>query len=123
MSRSTHGAKLISRKPSATPLSMRRRRVIAQGSLRIGEMSARRAWKAAVQLRETIHLRIVAAFRNKVEGAGPGPTDVELRLFARIAVAEEKLRRALQRAKVHQCCICEASSIRLAGLVRRGETQ
>jgi hypothetical protein len=76
-----------------------------------------------MQLRETIHLRIVAAFRSQIEGSGPGPTDIDLRLFARIAVAEERLRRALQRARVHHCCDAETSSMRLARLVRRGKLQ
>ena len=100
---SSSGAKLISRKPSRASLSVRRRGVTARDSLRLGEMIARRAWHAAVRLRETIHHRIVAAFHSQVEGSGPGPTDIDLRLFARIAIAEERLRRALQRAKVHQC--------------------
>jgi len=89
----------------------------------IAEMSARRAWTAAVNLRKTIHLRIVAAYRSQLEGLGPGPSDVELRLFARVAVAEERLLRVLERAKVHPSCNRETSSIRLATRVRRGEIQ
>lgn len=123
MSSTTHGAKLISRKPSRASLSIRRRGMTTRDSLRLGEMSARRAWNAAMQLRKTIHLRIVAAFRSQVEGSGPGPTDVDLRLFARIAVAEERLKRALGRVKAHPRCNSETSSMRLAGLVRRGEVQ
>jgi hypothetical protein len=89
----------------------------------IAEMSARRAWTAAVNLRKMIHLRIVAAYRSQLEGLGPGPSDVDLRLFARIAVAEERLLRALERAKVHPSCNREASAIRLATCVRQGEIQ
>lgn len=120
MSNNSQGEKLVGRKPGRASLSVRRRRVTAQDSLQLGEMSARRAWHAAVQLRETIHLRIVTAFRSQVEGLGLGPTDVDLRLFARVAVAEERLRRALQRAKVHQGGNSERTR-RPAGLVRPGE--
>lgn len=95
----------------------------ARDALWLAEMSARRACNAATQLRETIHLRIVAAFRSQIEGSGPGPTDIDLRLFARIAVAEERLRRALLRARVHHCCNPETSPMRLARLVRRGKLQ
>jgi hypothetical protein len=89
----------------------------------IAEMSARRAWTAAVNLRKTVHLRIVAAYRSQLEGLGPGPSDVELRLFASIAVAEARLRRVLERAKVHPSCNREASSVRLASRVCRGDIQ
>ena len=105
-------------KPSARSRGMASRR-----SPVIAEMSARRAWTAAVNLRKTIHLRIVAAYRSQLEGLGPGPSDVDLRLFARIAVAEERLLRALERAKVHPSCNREASAIRLATCVRQGEIQ
>ena len=105
-------------KPSARSRGMASRRLPL-----IAEMSARRAWTAAVNLRKAIHLRIVAAYRSQLEGLGPGPSDVDLRLFARIAVAEERLRRLLERAKVHPPCNREASSIRLATRVRRGEIQ
>jgi hypothetical protein len=91
---------------------------------RLGEMSARRAWSAAVQLREAVHLRIVAAFRRQLEGEGPGPADVELRLFARIAVVEERLRRALRRSRNFPACAASAPSVsRAAALLRKGEFQ
>ena len=91
---------------------------------RLGEMSARRAWSAAVQLREAVHLRIVAAFRRQLEGTGAGPADVELRLFARIAVVEERLRRALRRSRSFPPCAAGAPAIlRTAALLRRGEFQ
>jgi hypothetical protein len=121
MSSSTHDGKPASRKPSRASVSIRRRGASARDSLRPGEMSARRAWNAAVRARQAIHLRIVAAFRSQVEGRGPGPTDIELRLFARIAVAEERLRRAFRRARVHPCCSSATSSMRVAGLGRLGD--
>jgi len=103
--------------------SARRRGSASRRSPVIAEMSARRAWTAAVNLRKTVHLRIVAAYRSQLEGLGPGPSDVELRLFARIAVAEERLRRVLERAKVNPSCNREASSVRLATRGCRGDIQ
>lgn len=91
---------------------------------RLGEMSARRAWSAAVQLREAVHLRIVAAFRRQLEGTGPGPADAQLQLFARIAVVEERLRRALRRSRSFPACAAGATvGSRSAALLRRGEFQ
>ena len=108
--------------PQAAPRAPRRGSASRRSPV-LAEMRARRAWTAAVNLRDAIHLRIVAAFRSQLEGLGPGPSDVDLRLFARIAVAEERLRRLLERAKVQPSCDREASSMRLATPVRRGEIQ
>lgn len=122
MSSSTHEGNRIGRQPGRASLSIRRRGA-ARDAVRLGERNARRAWNTAMQVRETIHLRIVAAFRCQVQGSGPGPTDVDLRLFARIAVTEERLRRTLLQARVHHGCSAETSSMRLARLVRRGRLQ
>jgi hypothetical protein len=64
-------------------------------------MGVRRAWAVAVvRARKAAQDRIVLAFRLQVEGSGPGPTDAELRTFARLDVAEQRLRRSHCRAKV-----------------------
>lgn len=120
---STRTAGSTSREAGGVAPSARSRGSAARSSPVIAEMSARRAWTAAVNLRKAIHLRIVAAYRSQLVGFGSGPSDVDLRLFARIAVAEERLRRVLDRAKVHPSCNREASSVRLATHVRRGEIQ
>lgn len=44
--------------------------------------------------------RIVCAFRKQLDGSGPGPADAELLMFARLAVAEQRLGRSLAQAKV-----------------------
>lgn len=58
------------------------------------DMIAHRGWMAAMQVREAMQGRIVRAFRLHLEGLGPGPTDVELLMFARLAVAEQRLHAA-----------------------------
>jgi hypothetical protein len=63
-------------------------------------MRLRKAWVAAVHAREVMHSQIVSAFRQDIAGAGPGPSDQDLQLFARFAVAEARLRRGFRRAKV-----------------------
>lgn len=95
----------------------------ARGSQLLAEMSARRALSFAAAQREAIHLRILAAYRSQIEGIGSGPSDADLRLFARIAIAEERLRRVFERTKLHPSCNCEVSSIRLATRLRRGDIQ
>jgi len=47
-------------------------------------MRLRRAWVAALHARDVMHSQIVSAFRLDIKGAGPGPTDVDLRLVARV---------------------------------------
>ncbi|GAA4357714.1 hypothetical protein GCM10023165_51970 [Variovorax defluvii] len=51
----------------------------------------RNAWMAAVRVRKAVQARIVEAFRRQLEGAGPGPSDEDLLMFARLAVAEQRL--------------------------------
>jgi hypothetical protein len=67
-------------------------------------MSARKAWVAAANAREAVQERIVNAFRRDVEGTGPGPSEFDLQLFARLAVAEQRLKRCFGRAKVQWPC-------------------
>lgn len=54
---------------------------------------ARDAWRAAMRVRKAVQARIVEAFRRHLEGAGPGPSDEDLLMFARLAVAEQRLMR------------------------------
>ncbi|MBT2325658.1 hypothetical protein J7E62_25320 [Variovorax paradoxus] len=63
------------------------------------EMGAQRAWVAAVRVRKALQGRIVFAFRKHIEGSGPGPVDAELLMFARLAIAEQRLKRSLAQAK------------------------
>jgi hypothetical protein len=118
---STRTANSMSRKSGRSPFLARRSGAATPRSLRLGEMGLRRAWTSAVQRREAVHLRIVCAFRRQVEGSGAEPADTELQLFARIAVVEERLRRALGRARVRRSCVCAASSVRIAPRIRREE--
>ncbi|WP_179106957.1 hypothetical protein [Variovorax sp. KK3] len=50
---------------------------------------------AAVRVRKAMQARIVRAFRRHLAGQGPGPSDEELLIFARLAVAEQRLMRLL----------------------------
>jgi hypothetical protein len=54
-------------------------------------LQARNAWRAAMRVRKAVQARIVEAFRRHLEGAGPGPSDEDLLMFARLAVAEQRL--------------------------------
>lgn len=45
----------------------------------------------ATHARRLAEQRIVAAFRAYVHGQGPGPTDSELQIFAKLAVVEHAL--------------------------------
>jgi hypothetical protein len=56
-------------------------------------MSARAVRTAATRLRESAQAAIVHSFRTYLDGGGPGPTDEELRTFARVAVAEQRVQR------------------------------
>jgi len=53
----------------------------------------RNAWMAAMRVRKAVQARIVEAFRRHLEGAGPGPSDEDLLMFARLAIAEQRLMR------------------------------
>jgi hypothetical protein len=48
--------------------------------------------------RETVQERIVQAYRNELEGFGPGPSEASLQRFAKLAVAEQQLLRRLTHA-------------------------
>jgi hypothetical protein len=82
-------------------------------------MSARKAWVAATHAREAMQARIVGAFGRDIAGAGPGPTDFELQLFARLAIAERRLKRGLSRAKVLWPCACVPATLNRAALPGR----
>ena len=49
----------------------------------------------ATRARRAVQARIVRAFRNFVHGSGNGPADEDLLIFARLAIAEQRLRRKL----------------------------
>jgi hypothetical protein len=63
------------------------------------DSDALKAWLAAVQVRKAIQNRIVLAFRKQIQGAGPAPAESDLLLFARAAVAEQRLQSRLARSK------------------------
>ena len=58
-------------------------------------VSARSAWMTAMRVRKAVQARIVEAFRRHLDGVGPGPSDEDLLMFARLAVAEQRLQRRL----------------------------
>jgi hypothetical protein len=49
----------------------------------------------AARARRAVQQRIVDAFGRHVRGAGAGPTNEDLQVFAKLAVAEQRLRRRL----------------------------
>ena len=53
----------------------------------------RNAWMAAMRVRKAVQARIVEAFRRQLVGAGPGPSDEDLLMFARLAITEQRLMR------------------------------
>jgi hypothetical protein len=85
------------------------------------EMSAHRAFAAATHVRKAIQVRIARAFRRHIEGAGRGPTDTELLMFARLAVAEQRLGRSLAQAKADRYCGTGQAFGEPASVLRRGE--
>jgi hypothetical protein len=70
-----------------------------------------------MQARKAMQNRIVCAFRRHIDGSGPGPGDAELLMFARLAVAEQRLGSRLARAKAAQMPHGPAS------VLHRGEQQ
>ena len=66
-----------------------------QHSMESEDRVARRAWAAMSQARKSLQARIVMAFRQHIEGTGPGPSEGQLRMFAKLAVAEHQLWRAM----------------------------
>ena len=103
--------------------AMQRARVPGRPLLRAQETGALRAWAAATRARKAVQRRIVWAFRKYVEGAGPGPADGDLLLFARLALAEQRLRRGHVQAKALRCCGSAQAFGGPASAFRRGEPQ
>jgi hypothetical protein len=66
--------------------------------------AAHRAWAAAKRLRRAAQDRIVCAFQKQIHGVGSGPTDTELLMFARRAVAEQRSWRRLAQAQGKRSC-------------------
>jgi hypothetical protein len=81
---------------SRSIVAARHGRVSVRASAEGCEIKARSAWMAGKRVRKAVQARIVVAFRQYIEGAGPGPTDEELLTFARLAVAERRLERRLR---------------------------
>ena len=52
-------------------------------------------WSALRRAREAAQERLVVAFRDELEGFGPGPSQASLQHFAKLAVAEQRLSRRL----------------------------
>jgi len=104
-------------------LAMQRPRVPARPLLSARETDSQRAWAAAVRVRKAAQERIVWAFRNYIEGSGPGPTDAEMLLFARLALAEQRLRRSHAQAKAQRYCGTAQAFGEPASVLRRGERQ
>ena len=71
--------------------ALHRRTAPEQGSIDRRGTVTRRGWMAAMRVRKVMQDRIVVAFRRQIEGSGPGPTDEALQMFARLAVAEQRL--------------------------------
>ena len=93
-----------------------------QVSLHPHAMSARKAWITAANAREAVQARIVSAFRRDVEGTGPGPSEFDLQLFARLAVTERRLKRSFGRAKVQPPCRGVSPSTDRTADPRQGES-
>jgi hypothetical protein len=119
----TRKGKSATRGNARVLVALRRARAPARTLIGLREMGARRAWAAAVRARKSVQQRIVCAFRKHIEGSGPGPTDAELLMFARLAVAEQRLGRSLARAKVERYCGNAQTFSDPAAILRRGEHQ
>lgn len=100
----TQRMRLMSRRARHFVLDARSRTLTARELLAVRAMSSRRTWVIAMRAREAIHERIVLAFAQRIEGRGPGPTDLDLRLFARLAVTEQRLKRAFGKARARRSC-------------------
>lgn len=103
-------------------LDLRYRFGTPRESLAPHAMSARKAWVAAANAREAVQARIVCAFRRDVEGSGPGPSEFDLQLFARLAVTERRLKRCFGRAKVQPPCRGVSPSTDRTADPRQGES-
>lgn len=55
----------------------------------------RRAAASATDTRHLAQERIVVAFRQQLQGEGPGPTDADLQSFARLVLVENALLKEL----------------------------
>lgn len=117
----TRRKKLMSRHMRHSPLYARRRSAKARETLPPRAMSARRAWIIAMRAREVIHTRIVHAFRRSIAGLGTGPTDLDLQLFARLAVHEQRLKRGFGKARVQRPCAGGPTSMNPRSIPSRGE--
>lgn len=118
----TRSKKKITPWRSGRPVVAWRRSMAApRVSIAPHEMSAHRAFAAATHVRKAIQDRIVRAFRRHIEGAGRGPTDAELLMFARLAIAEQRLGRSLAQAKADRYCGAGQTFGELASVLRRGE--
>ena len=66
-------------------------RASARISMEPREKMARSAWIAAMDARKAVQARIAQAFGRYLDGSGPGPTDEQLLIFARLAIAEQRI--------------------------------
>lgn len=71
------------------------RRAASAPSTKASRAGKPSALTTAVRLRRALHSAIVQAFRRQLQGTGAGPTEAQLRRFARTAIVEERLQRAL----------------------------
>ncbi|NGM89499.1 hypothetical protein G5B35_19580 [Parapusillimonas sp. SGNA-6] len=118
----THSEKKITTWRNGRPIVAGRRNTAApRVSAAPHEMSAYRAFAAATHVRKAIQRRIVRAFRRHIEGAGRGPTDAELLMFARLAIAEQRLGRSFAQAQADRYCGTGQTFGEPASVLRRGE--
>jgi len=85
------GSKVVSRR-RPTPAT----RAVRSASRVLSDTDAqqkRAAWIGAIRARKAMQARIVEAFRRRIQGWGLGPTDEDLLMFARLAIAEQRLTR------------------------------
>jgi len=66
----------------------------AGDAIQTRELEANVAWAAAARERDVAQTRIVHAFRHHLEFGGGGPDEADLLLFARAAIAEQRLARS-----------------------------
>lgn len=116
-------SKLVTRKKRTTsetsrPIMAVRRNERRREPPHPGEVRARKSGLAAVSNREAGKVRIVCVFLRHIERWGSRPTDAELRMFARLAVAEQRSKRGMARAMFARRCrhsqapVCPASVLR-----------
>ncbi|MEJ8853626.1 hypothetical protein WKW79_03555 [Variovorax robiniae] len=76
-----------SRQAEWSPLDAQR----STGAIRTREVEMRESLAAAARERAELQSRIVRAFRDHLDGDGPGPSEQDLMLFAQTAVKEWRL--------------------------------